>query len=312
MLKISVCRDLEQCRILWERFWPRKCFFDLWDVRYCFAQHYNHPTEFYIAEEQGRVVGILPLSWIPETGRYGMFPGELWQGKTWLEQNKIVSSTPGAADALLSAIPKPMHLRYLLPENVPGIVPGHDGEGCMPDETGYLFYPVRYQYSFDAFMNTFTPRSRRKLARDRKPLDDQGISFRFDHFPDIDHIFKMNLSAFQEKSYFHDQRFLNAFQKLAQFLKVQGMLRITTLIVGEKVAAVDMGAVWNSHYTVLAGGTNPEFPGAAKIINFKHLESACLLQYSLVDFLCGDFGWKSRFHLEPRPLYLIDTSTKTL
>lgn len=309
MLKISVCRDIGQCQSLWDRYWPRECLFDLWDVRNCFAQHYNHPPEFYIAEDKGQTVGLLPLAWIEETGRYSIFPGELWQGKTWLEQNKIVSFAPGAVETLLAAVPRPMHARYLLADYAPPpAVSENNGLDPIPDETGYLFTPARYGYSFDAFMNTFTPRSRRKLARDRKPLEEQGISFRYDHFPDMDLLYEMNLSAFQEKSYYHDLRFLQGFQALAQYLKAQGMLRITTLLVGGKVAAVDMGAVWNSCCTVLAGGTNPEFPGAAKVINFRHLELACDNKYAQVDFLCGDFGWKSRFHLEPRPLYVIDTS----
>ncbi|MCE5284028.1 MAG: cellulose biosynthesis protein CelD, partial [Deltaproteobacteria bacterium] len=70
MLKISICRDLEKCRDLWERLWPQECLFDLWAVRACFAGAYDHAPEFHVAERDGRVVGMLPLSWIEETGRY--------------------------------------------------------------------------------------------------------------------------------------------------------------------------------------------------------------------------------------------------
>ena len=56
---------------------------------------------------------------------------------------------------------------------------------------------------------------------------------------------------------------------------------------------------------MLAGGTNHEFPGVAKLINFHHLEIACHQRFDSVDFLCGDFGWKRRFRLVARPLYQI-------
>ena len=36
--------------------------------------------------------------------------------------------------------------------------------------------------------------------------------------------------------------------------KKMGMLRITTAVVEGKIAAVDMGAVFNNTYTVVAGG----------------------------------------------------------
>ena len=71
------------------------------------------------------------------------------------------------------------------------------------------------------------------------------------------------------------------------------------------IAAVDVGAVWQNAYTVLAGGTNRAFPGVAKLINFHHLEVACHERFESVDFLCGDFGWKRRFRLVARPLYQI-------
>lgn len=306
MIKIQNCRDLNKCRALWERFWPQDCVFDLWDVRSCFAKHYAHAPEFLIAEEDGSVIGMLPVCWIEETQRYSFFPGELWQGKTWLEQNKIISCRPYAADALLDHVAKPMHLRYLLPDTFLGSY----GREEVIDETGYLFMPGQYDYSFDRYMADFSARSRKKLKRELDSLENDAI-YRYDHFPDVEKLFRMNLEAFQEKSYFYDSRFLRSFEGLAEWLRAQGMLHVTTLLIGGEVAAIDIGAVWNSRYTVLAGGTNPEFPGAAKIINFQHLEWSCRQKFALVDFLCGDFGWKSRFHLHPRPLYLIDTSANS-
>jgi CelD/BcsL family acetyltransferase involved in cellulose biosynthesis len=83
------------------------------------------------------------------------------------------------------------------------------------------------------------------------------------------------------------------------------MLRITTVLIGGRLAAVDMGAIWNGTYTVLAGGTDADFPGVAKLINLHHLEWACQQRMTMVDFLCGDFNWKERFHLTPRQLYQI-------
>jgi hypothetical protein len=295
---------MNKCLELWKRLWPQECLFDLWPVRFCFAKHYDHVPDFYTVEADGRVIGMLPLSWIEETERYSFFPGELWQGRTWLEQNRILSFEPPAAKALLESVAEPMHLRYLLS----GTFPGNEENRCLIDETGYLFMPAQYDHSFDRYMRGFTARSRKKLIRELDPLHARGSRYRFDHFPDLEKLFQMNLDSFKEKSYFYDRRFMNSFESLADWLRERGMLHITTLLLGGEIAAVDMGAVWNSQYTVLAGGTNPEFPGVAKIINFRHLEWACHQKFTLVDFLCGDFGWKSRFHLHPRPLYLIDTS----
>ncbi|MCY2927356.1 MAG: cellulose biosynthesis protein CelD, partial [Planctomycetota bacterium] len=57
--------------------------------------------------------------------------------------------------------------------------------------------------------------------------------------------------------------------------------------------------------TVLAGGTDGRFQRVAKVISLQHLTWACRQRVESVDFLCGSFGWKDRFHLTPRPLYQI-------
>jgi len=55
---------------------------------------------------------------------------------------------------------------------------------------------------------------------------------------------------------------------------------------------------------VLAGATEPEMQGIAKAINLFHIRWGCEARVDQIDFLCGDFGWKERFHLEPRQLFI--------
>lgn len=342
MVTVSIHHDPEGCRALWERLWPRECLFDLWPVRACFAAAYGHPRDFAVAEAGGRTVGFLPLSRVAETGRYSFFPGELWQGKTWLEQNRIIAADPAVLRALLAAVEGPLHLRYLLPAGIAGPLPeaiSGDGRplvdpapaaaaapggetdspaaGAAPeppapgcrlrhDETGYLFHPARYGFSYERYLAEFSHRTRKKLHRELAPLEEQGVAYRCDHFPDLERLFDLNRTAFGAYSYFRDPRFLAAFRALAGWLRQEGMLRLVTLLIGGRIAAVDMGALWQGQYTVLAGGTDPGFPGAAKLINFHHLEWSCRQRIALADFLCGEFNWKDRFHLEPRPLYVIE------
>jgi len=300
-----IVRDVKKHRELWEKFWPQKCLFDLWPVRYCFYEPYAHLAEFYVFQENGNIVGLLPLSWIEESQHYCFFPGELCKGKTWLEQNRIISQKPFVTKALLESVGKPVHLRYLLSEYVTGFSSDDENFKCSLDETGYLFFPAQHEFSFDKYLQEFSKKTRKKLAKKLPLLERRGVTLRFDHFRDINKLFQMNISHYKERSYFDDKRFLRSFIRLAEWLKKNRMLCITTLLIGGCVAAVDMGAIWNSQYTVLAGGTSLEFPEAAKLINFHHIKWACHKRFSLVDFLCGDFGWKHRFHLTPRPLYLL-------
>jgi CelD/BcsL family acetyltransferase involved in cellulose biosynthesis len=154
-------------------------------------------------------------------------------------------------------------------------------------------------------MGAFPSKTRKKLTREIDRIAASGLEIRYDRLRDVQTMFRMNLESFGSGSYFSDGRFLRGFETILRRLHEKHMLRITTVLVGGKIAATDLGAVWEKTYTVLAGSTSPEFPGVAKVINFHHLERACRERIRSVDFLCGDFGWKNRFRLTPRPLYEI-------
>ena len=300
MVKVEICNDLEKAKGLWQRHWPQECLFDLWPVRGCFQSQYQHTPHFLVASRGNRFTGMLALSRIDDVHGYGHFPGEVYQGKTWLEQNKVVSSDPETTYALLNNIPEDARIRYLCSSEQMDVDPR-----TTIDETGYLFFPRLYNYSFEAYWNSFSGKSRKKIRCEIERLKAPGVEFRYNHIADIDWMFRLNLERYQNKSYFYDSRFLRAFENMATWLHANDLLRVTAVLIGGRIAAVDMGAVWNGTYTVLAGGTHADFPGVAKLINLHHLEWACTQRMKVVDFLCGEFNWKDRFHLTPRRLYQI-------
>jgi len=300
MHTVQVFQDPDVCRQLWEQFWPKECIFDLWPVRACFMKHYRRPLFFILAAGDQREYRLLTLTWIEEQGMFGHFPGETWQGKTWLEQNKIPGTGSQSLQVLLDKLPEKYFIRY-----IDGAFFPTWASRVSIDEVGYLFFPKQYNFSFEDYKNGIPGKSRKKINREINRLRAQKVAIRYNHMSDISRMFEMNLSTYGERSYFYDPRFFNAFMDLITFLNQKNLLRLTSVTIGGRLAAVDVGALWKNTYTVLAGGTDPDFPGIAKLINFHHIEWACRQHLAVVDFLCGDFNWKSRFRLSPRPLYKI-------
>lgn len=302
MLRFRIITDLGECREAWKEAVPHENVTDLWEFRECFQMHYRRPACFIVAEDQERICGLLPLSWIEESQCYGYFPGETWHNTTWLEQNRIPISRGVAPDDLLNCCPGPYHLRYLLPV---GPLPESD---LVVDEIGYLFMPRDYDYDIENYFQEFSHRSAKRIKRELRAIEDKGVWWRHDDARDFDRLVRLNLSRFGTSSYFHDQRFLESFRSLMHLLDERGWLRMTTLMIGDEPAAVDMGCIHRGVYTLLGGGTNAEFPGVAKLINVHHMRRACEERLRLVDFLCGDFSWKKLFHLTARPLYLLSNA----
>ena len=298
-MRINTVSDLSLCQQIWQQLVLAQSLFDLWEIRACFQEQYGYRPRFLVAEDGSGPRGLLALSEIEDHGYCGCFPGETWGGKTWLEQNRIIADTADVRQQLLEACPTGTHLRYLLAEG------DASGQICDVDETGYLFHPAEYDYCFETYLAAFSGKSRKRLRRELGDLEVRGVAYRHDDPRDIERMFDLNLQAFGERSYFADERFLSAFRAMAQLLSDRGRLRITTVVLGGEVAAIDMGAVYRGACTVLAGGTDVRFPGVAKLINLHHIEWACQQRLQTVDFLCGDFGWKERFHLTARPLYQI-------
>lgn len=299
MIPTHVVSDLDQCRAIWEQVMPTDSVTDLWEVRNCFQRHFRNRPYFILAEDGGSRWGLLPLSWIGEYGCYGFFPGETWQGKTWLEQNKIASSGNGMLGDLLAACPSDYHLRYL--SSVPDVSSGDE----VVDEIGYLFLPPKYEYDMSNYLGEYSRKSAKKILRELAAIENLGVAYRYDEMADFDVMVKMNMARFGNRSYFFDPRFRESFRALARLLEEKGWLRFTTVLINGEPAATDMGCIYRGVYTLLAGGTDSHYPGVAKLINFHHMERACRERLKQVDFLCGSFHWKDLFHLTPRPLYLL-------
>jgi hypothetical protein len=297
-MNIRTSCDLEEAGRVWRELWPAEDVFGRWDARECFQKSFDRPVHFIIAESNGRTVGFIGLSWIDEDGYYGQFPGETWKGRTWFEQNRVPADSDIVRTMLWDAAPGDTKLRYLVADST-GQLPGN-----TVDETGYIFSPRQYDYDFDRYWNTYSGKSRKKIGREIDALGDLEYS-RSGGFPgDIEWMFETNRANFGADSYFEDPRFLDGFEGLISLLSEKGMLHVSTVSVKGRRVAVDVGAVCGKRYTVLAGATDAELHGIAKAINLFHIRWGCQARIDQIDFLCGDFGWKERFHLEPRPLFM--------
>ena len=274
MPRVKVISNVNECRDIWESVMPRETMWDLWEVRATFQRHFRRQPHFIV---------------------------ETWQGKTWLEQNRIIAADAGTYRMLLAACPTPHHLRYLVPP------PFLTRVISTVDEIGYHFIPPMYDYAMDRYFDVFSHKTSKRLRRELEGLEALVTEIRYDNPDDFDLMVRMNVERYGTFSYFYDPRFRESFRCLANTLQQSDRLRMVTVVMDGQPAAVDMGCVYNNTYTVLAGGTSAAFPGVAKFINTLHMRRGCDERYDAVDFLCGDFSWKTMFHLSPRPLFMLSS-----
>src|SRR5580700_487334 len=92
-VSVRVVRDLDECRVLWNRLMPAESIADIWDYRACFQRHFARPAHFLLIDNGCGQHGLLPLSWLEESGTYGYFPGEDPPGGAWIERSRIPASS---------------------------------------------------------------------------------------------------------------------------------------------------------------------------------------------------------------------------
>jgi hypothetical protein len=297
MIRKKVVTNPEACRALWDKLTVRRNVSDLWEFRDCFQKHFKNKPHFVVLEDDHGVAGLLPLSHLDDKDTYVLFPGETWNGKTWLERTQLCTRDPDLLGDLLDAAPERTYLRYL----------ECDEKSLIPyldlDETGYLFHPPEIGFDMKNYFQRFVWKKLKAIKKEIEGMLGSGCSWHVNCLTDYDIMVDMSVATFGKSSYFYDPRFTEGFREVLRFLSRNGWLRLVSLEMGNKTVAVDMAAVYRGTYVVLLGGTDPEFRGVAKAMNMQHLEFACEQRLSRVDFLCGDFHWKKLWHLDPQPLY---------
>jgi hypothetical protein len=289
--------NLETCRQLWNTLLPVSVVSDMWEFRMCFHRQYGHRPCFMILEDAEGVSGMMPLSYIEGSNKSGFFPGEIWNEKTWLERTPFYVRDSGVIDELFDSCPEGTCLRYMDP------LPEPYSQLQALDEIGYVLYPSQLDFKLESYSGRFSHKKYKSIIKVVDSIKGQGSRFYVNRLEDFDTLVSMSIESFGENSYLHDHRFRNSWQDVIHFLHKNGWLRMISLEIMGKIAAVDIGSLYNGVYTVYLGGASRDLPGVAKVMNMYHIEYAFINRLFKMDFLCGDFHWKKLFHLTPEPLY---------
>jgi hypothetical protein len=297
MLQKKFITDLRSCRSIWRELIPPRLVSDIWEFRLCFQRNFRRRPCFIVLEDRKGIAGMLPLSYVEEMDSYIFFPGETWNGKSWLERTPFYWRSKEFIPEILASCPDRTHLRYMEP------LDGCTACGSEVDEIGYLLYPSQLVFDISNYLNRFSTKRLKNIRKEIQALMVQGGVFHMGRMDDFARMVAMNIERFGSDSFFYDTRFTESFRDVMYFLNKWSWLRMVSLEINGRIVAVDLGAVYGGTYVVFLGGTRLGLSGLAKAMNMHHLEFAFNEKLSRVDFLCGDFHWKKLWHLDSEPLF---------
>ncbi len=295
--EFEVITDISECEKLWKTFSANKKISDMWEFKFCFHKYFNNLPHFIVHKKNGKVVGMLPLSYDDEQKLFKFFPGD----DDWIEKNSIFLHKKRSLKELIKMCPENTKLTGI--DEIPLYKKMFQDDDCT-----YSLYPEEFGFKIDNYYKLFKRRHVANILRDIRKLDDKGVII-IRNPKNYKKMYKLmkkwTYKSFGKKSYFYDKRFDKAFSDVLDLFMKKDIMYMTLIKVDGELAAVDFGCVYGNTMTVFAGGVNPKFrnKGIAKYINMEHIKYGFEFKLDKIEFLAFNFNWKEMWHLKKEKLF---------
>jgi len=294
-LQIEVVSEINQCYKLWQKFSPKTTLFDTWDFRLAFWQGYYHKPYFLTLKNGLETYALLPLWFEKDKDKY------FWFGSWWQEENKFLVKDPFFIPLLLAVCPSPVILNAISTKELPLWI--KQTIRLKPDEPKYILRLNNIK-SVDDFLATFKKKKRYNLKRDKRIIEKQNPKIVFNNFHDYDTLVALSKERFAQKGEetdWQDPRRVEAFRQVIKLGQKQNhyKVRMLTIIINDKIASVDLIALYNKcYYPVKCGYDVKTFPGIGNYVNLLEIDDALKLGMEKIDFLEIGYGWKDKWFEE--------------
>ncbi len=288
-LQIEIISDIDSCFELWKKFSPRKTLFDLWEFRLAFYKAYKYKPYFMLLKNRSDELALLPLWYEDDAQRY------CWFGGDWQEEVRFFSKHPKYISILLSLAPSPLLLNAIIQD---AIRPLKREVQFEEDEPKYILVLRKFRNHED-YLATIKKKTRQDLRRNRKRIETQNPEIVIDNLPDFEHLVRLSKERFKQKreeTDWQDPRRVEAFRQVIKLAGESYKVRMISVLIGKRIAGVDLIALFNRcYYTLRCGYNVRDFPGIGSFFNLLEIDDAIRLGMKKVDFLQENYEWKDLF-----------------
>lgn len=285
--------DIKQCRILWEKFSPKKSVWDIWEIASAFNIGAKAQPLFILGIKNGKEAGILHL----EEGQDRDGEWCNFFGGEYPERRVFYINDKNLINEFLKQAPKNALLEFIDPSEIKFV------DNIKESGVAYSINLVKYNHDIEKYFSTFGKKHLKNLRNDMKKLNELKYSIVINKKEHLTRLIELNLLRFKEDSDFTYPDFLNGIKILVNNADKLGVLQLLSIEINGKVEACQIALFYNKVYVVLTGGSNMEIANLGKLIIIEHIKNAILLKADAIDFMTGDCGWKKIWNLEETMLY---------
>jgi len=288
-LRIKIISDLNSCLKLWNRFSYRKTLFDTWEFRLAFYKAYKYKPYFLLLKNQSKELALLPLWYEDEKEKY------FWFGSDWQEEVRFFSTNPNYVPLLLFLAPSPLFLNAISEDSARSL----KGKVKLEEDEPKYVLNLKGFRSHEDYLMTLKKKTRLNLRRDRRKIERQNPKIVIDHFSNFEHLVRLSKERFEQKSEktdWEDPRKVEAFRQVIRLAGKSYKIRMISVLIGNKIAGVDLIALFNRcYYTLICGYNVRNFSGIGNFLNLFEIDDAIRLGMRKIDFLQDSYEWKNNF-----------------
>lgn len=291
-MKIEKITDLSQGRELWLSLANEKTLYDNFEFRINFYNPDN-PLNFLAAyEDDGTLVGLLPLQFNTSKGYLEFFGGK------FMEYNRIYTKDENTEikKGLVEAIDGKVDLNSMMAED--------EYIKSFPQQDNTYNLEISQLRTLEQFVEaTFVGHTRNRFKKKMKNFTEIEHQVVLDKTEDLQKMIDLNKANFGEESSFHDDTISKAFYKL---LESKFKIVMISVIINGITESVSFSLEHKDEFHYLMAATNRgSVRDLGTYITLKTLEYA-MQQNKFRVFEAGrnNCGWKEVWHFSPHPIHI--------
>lgn len=288
-MELKIYKNINECGKLWNNFSLNERLFDSWAFRLCFYNRYGVQPYFIAGKEKGKIVGVIPLSFIKNEDHYTYFGGWFPERNAFFLKDK----------ALLS------QFLERCPDNT--LVEGIATEESkyyqfLEDESTFYVDLLKYDNCFEKYFSSFNAKKQKNFRRDIKSIPKYRI--RMNRLGDFRRLIELNIKQFDEESIYNDKKTRDSIYKMVKLAHKRNILQMISVEINGKTEAVDIGIIFGKWYHVITGSSNnKKIPNLGKLMTILNIQNATTKKCRYVDFLASSAYWKNQWNFESEMLY---------
>jgi hypothetical protein len=284
-----IVTDIDQCKILWDKYSPKQTLWEDWDIACVFSGE-EEITPYFIVNEYG----LLPLQ--KEVTAKGV--KHYFFGNEYLE-NHVFWFAPEHFPKFFDEMPAKTKLFNLREESVENVIAANPEftDYFQKDDLHYYIDLEAISHSMEKFMERFTSKHKKNLLYDLRKVSEYQSTWRGMEY--FDKLVELNISRLGDDSDFVDEIFTNKVRVSCQRIADLGKLRMLVIKEDEEVVGAEIAVIHNDIWYVLNGGSKKEIKNLGKRLIMEHIQAAIDAKVKVVDFLSGPRGcWKELWNLD--------------